>query len=100
MADLPNIFLNMGITKAQFVTAVKNRKAQIVPLVQAYNKAITDKAKGVAVVNDILDAVGSANAGGYDAIARKCGIPESHAQDIDRALIDTVLAMYNDGDLD
>lgn len=100
MAELPQIFTDMGITKTQFVNAVKNKKDQIVPLVQAQRSAVTDKSKGVAVINAILDAVGSANAGGYDAIARNFNVPESHAQDIDRAFIDTVIAMYQDGDLD
>ena len=94
------IFSNMGITEVQFISAVKNRKSQIVPLVQNQQEAITNKSKGVSIVNSILDNVGASNAGGYAVIAMLNGVPESHVNSIEVSFIDLVVAMHENGDLE
>ena len=95
-----NIFAAANITEAQFINAVKNKKSSIVPLVQNKKLSETNRQKVVALINDIIDSVGSANAGGYDALSRKHGLPESQVEDLDRAFVETVIAMHENGDLD
>lgn len=94
------IFEDMDFTEAQVTSYIKNNKAKILPYFLAQRQAVKDNEKGRAVLDAIIEKVGAQNAGGYHVIALNHGVPESHAQELDKNFMSLAEGLNDEGALD